>query len=147
MQLTRYFSSSVLGQSKAAAIVPTPQTDKYLPLVSLVKPESLLGKNASLEERIQQMEGLVKEAHQLFEEEAEESGKKRERLFVAPEYFFDKQTNSKRQIKHAPLKTDRQLDESEKKQVVDAMKALSKKYPDITIMPGTINCCISIRNL
>ncbi|MEJ2446246.1 MAG: hypothetical protein P8Y42_22835, partial [Exilibacterium sp.] len=59
-------------------------------------------------------------------------------LFVAPEFFFDKETRSQGQNRHGKS-TDRQLTQSDKRAIVDAMQKLSAKYPDMTIMPGTIS--------
>ncbi len=128
-------ASPLVGKSKGKAQSIYPEQNYR---VALIKPESLPSKKTDFHDRIKILSSAVDEANTLFKKQEKKTKTQKNNLFVAPEYFFDKETRSQGQNRHGKM-TDRQLTQSDKRAIVDSMQKLSAKYPGMTIMPGTIS--------
>lgn len=102
--------------------------------VALHNPESMPAMSAGVEDRLSTMGKAVDDASKLFKYREDVSGEKKQNLFVAQEYYFAGVA-----LPGTTLQTwDRQLDQDQKREVVEGMKQVSRDHPGITIMPGTI---------
>lgn len=124
----------VAGTPMAAA--PTPSRTR----VALVNPEAVPDKRNNVDQRIGMMQTSVADANELFKTPTM-TGDRKDKLFVAPEYYFDKETLSQGALNHhgRPPNTDRQLDQGDKRHIEGEMKNLSANFPDMTIMPGSMS--------
>ena len=104
--------------------------------VALINPEVLPFKSTNLDTRLRSMMNSVYNADKLFTKLEKKSGVVKDKLFVAPEYAFDKAVELKASTVQS---NDRQLTQAEKCDLVQHMKQLSAAYPDMTIMPGSIS--------
>ena len=108
-----------------------------LPLIVMAKPNHIPKKTHTTDERLNLLGHMLNQAERLFWQE--DSSGARDRLFIAPEFFFQLPLDNNVTDPDDPSSYNEPLNEEQKNNLVGQLKMLSLTYPSLTIMPGTIH--------